>query len=319
MVKLTLTFKQLVALVKTELQDNFPEFEQTFISKIATHCDLMQMRPPAPIDYSLALLECTSILTFSLSPTIKKLVQDFHDIASTFIIPNKRALDPQTSPKATPKVNQKIPDNLKRSEHSVSQGKTSTKSPLRVDSTQLSAKKTKIFKKFIEDQKSNDCKLYSSCKTSPCKEVCPKIVRIAPLTACTHPKPHPGGYYPHVSRKIVRKVHQSGEYTAILTMRGIPNPLNEQSSVAGTSENEVVMKELSEKNPAIASSASKKRKLDEISDSKWSWVGNTLRANSKFEVVQKMTFLLQTLDAPDELRKSVLKWNTLSEADRMRL
>lgn len=312
MVKLTLTFKQLVSLVKTELQDNYSNFENDFALILSKKCKLIEMKLPSPVDYSSALLECIQQLTFPLSPTIRKLVSDFHDIASTFIIPNKHDLNTKISPKANKLTNQYVGNKI--IEPSVSKGKPTA--PKTSCSTQLSAKKTKLFKKFIEDQKSQDCKLYSSCKTSPCKEVCPKLVRITPLTACTHKNPHPGGFYPHLTRKIVRKVHQFKDYTAVLTMKGIPNPLNEQSSAAGGST-EVTAMECSVEKPAPTTTpGSKKRKLDEHTDSEWSWVGNALRANSEFAVLQNITTLLAKLDAPAELRKAVLKWNTLSEADK---
>lgn len=312
MVKLTLTFKQLVSLVKTELQDNYSNFEDDFALKLSRKCKLIEMRLPSPVDYSSALLECIQQLTFPLSPTIRKLVSDFHDIASTFIIPNKHDLNTKTSSKTNKNINQSVGN--KTIEPSVSKGKLTA--PKTSCSTQLSAKKTKLFKKFIEDQKSQDCKLYSSCKTNPCNEVCPKLVRITPLTACTHKNPHPGGYFPHLTRKIVRKVHQFKDYTAILTIKGIPNPLNEQSSAAGRSKEVTPMECSTVKSTPTVEPESKKRKLDEHTDSTWSWVGNTLRATSDLTVLRSVSSILARLDAPTELRESVHRWNTLSEADK---
>lgn len=311
MVKLTLTFKDLVTLVKTELQDKFNEFEQMFIHKLSTKCDFMQMKTPSPVDYSSALLECIQQTNLLLSPTIKKMVSDFNDIASTFIIPNKSNRN-QTSPKADNKPTSSKSPKLK--DFSVSRTKVSTSSTS--CKTQLSAKKTKLVKKFIEHTESENSKLYSSCKAENCKEICPKIVRLAPITACTHTNPHPGGHYPHVSRKVIRKIHQFKDYTALLTLPGISNPLNVQTSEAEKSK-DVDMLEF----PLVgainmSSSTSKKRKLDERTDL-WSWVGNTLRAhNEPMKILKSLLQYLVDSNAPAELRKAVQKWNTLSEAER---
>lgn len=214
MCKLTLNFKQLVSLVKTELAEQYENFENKFVILLNSKCSFINMKIPTPYDYSSTLVEILSEQQFSVSTTLRQLVSDYNAIATNFIIPNK-ANQKTTSLKAATSLSVKtVPPGTSKSSVSKS------------DSTQLPAKKVKMFRKLVNDIESKpDEKFYASCKTTHCREVCPLIVKSAPLTKCTHPNPHPSGYYPHVSRKIVRKIHQFKDYTVLLSMSGIPNPI----------------------------------------------------------------------------------------------
>jgi len=313
-----LTFKQIVSYVYDEIPDLKDEFEQKFISLLHAKSNLMQMRMPLPIDYAQALLECSRCEAFPLSKTLVRLISDFHVNASTFIIPNKHHPNIKDSPKATPTSKPKG----KITESATSVSKRAPPACSRDGSTRLSAKKSKILTQNIKDTELKNSKLYSACKTDSCKEVCPKIVRTAPITECTHPNPHPGGVYPHVSRKVIRKVHKFKDYTALLTLDGIPNPLNVQTSAAGSAAMDVEVARVSKMNPVTSSPVSKKRKVSEETtiESQWQWVGKALRADSNNRTTaMRIMGILNLLDAPVELKKTVQKWETLSEAERMKV
>jgi len=314
MVKLTLTFKQLVSYLYDEIPNKL-DFELLFISKLHSKSSLLNMRLPAPIDYSLALLESVNELTFPVSSTLRKLISDYHSVASSFIIPNKHRPNMKESPQAK-SFSKLKPSKTTASRSSVSEIRQP--STHKDCSTNLSAKKIKKLKKGIEDTVLNKTKLYSSCKADSCKEVCPRIACTAPLTACTHPNPHPGGVYPHVSRNVIRKIHKFGDFKLLLTLKGIPNPLNDKSSEERNDQvMEVVSAPVAEQASEVAAPTSKKRRLEETSDSQWQWVGNALRANpSDRGLLICMLKALQNSGAPQQLLSNLQRWETLSEAER---
>lgn len=101
------------------------------------------------------------------------------------------------------------------------------KSVATVQTQSLSKTKTKALALALKNRLTSSPR-YPRCKLENCS-VCPTILQKMPVTKCTHPgQPCTGGYFPHVSRKMLAKCHETNDFSILLTCPGFPNPLNRE-------------------------------------------------------------------------------------------
>lgn len=303
MCRLTLSFKQLVSLVKTEIPDKQNEFEQMFISILHRKSNLMTMRIPAPAEYASSLLETVQALKFDWSPTILKLVSDFHDVSAFFIIP--------------PGKRDQIPPSSQQTKQIIIPKPGTLKAPVaKVNSTSLSLKKQKKFRKCITDIELKNEKFYTSCTNGSSCKVCPELVRKAPLSPCTHPNPHDGGYFPHLARKIVRKVHQFKDYTIVRSIAGTPNPfLAAEASNTGATKPTDMETDCSAKSAVSVAGGAKKRKLPS-SEKEFEWMKHLLNTHSDMAMLRKVLEIAKSVEAPSKIVSGLQKWFSLTAEEK---
>lgn len=66
----------------------------------------------------------------------------------------------------------------------------------------------------------------AGCKIPSCKS-CLMMKTNVPVTRCTHPNPHPSGWFVHVPRKISKRYHATGNKDLLTSITGSCNPLLE--------------------------------------------------------------------------------------------
>jgi hypothetical protein len=80
-----------------------------------------------------------------------------------------------------------------------------------------------------------------SCKVKSCSH-CDFIRTTIPVTRCNHPNPHPSGWFVHVSRKVSRRYHKTGDSNDLPVTTGFKNPLaNPVSAPEKTNEDPTPM------------------------------------------------------------------------------
>lgn len=196
--KLSLTFSDILKLIREELSESYPAFEATLACDNQLVSCLLKQHLPTPEQYAIALHN--AVEKTNLPSSLKMLVDWYKTSASHFIIPSKSKPALELN---KPKIN------------SVS---------VKTQENNLSKTKTKKLKKKLSTIASTH--RYSSCKDTECT-VCEQIISKVPLTPCAHPGSKCyEGFFPHISRKLVSLIHKTKEYTPILTMSGIRNPLS---------------------------------------------------------------------------------------------
>lgn len=63
-----------------------------------------------------------------------------------------------------------------------------------------------------------------SCNIGDCTH-CDFLLHNAPISRCTHPKPHANGWFVHVPRKVSRKYHATHNQELCKAVVGYPNPM----------------------------------------------------------------------------------------------
>lgn len=230
-----ISFKRLTALLKTELStDNYNTLEQSVVQQLFKLENLFNSKPiPDEVKLQVFLQQLDSYKD-QLSATMKMIISWYcvKPIQSTSSIqPNK-----STSAKSVNKT--------------AKAKKKATNAPLPDLVQPLSRKKSKKVKQYISTVE----KPYN-CKITNC-EICEKIKIKCKLTPCKHDNPHPEHVFPHVPRRIIRKIHATNDFCLLLTIDGFENPLNK----------DLRSEEQSEDLP-LPSTAIKKRKLDDTDES----------------------------------------------------
>lgn len=62
------------------------------------------------------------------------------------------------------------------------------------------------------------------CSTDNCS-VCTSILEKCPITPCKHASPHQHGYFPHLPKKLAKRIHDTNDFTVLLSINGTENPL----------------------------------------------------------------------------------------------
>lgn len=212
-----ITFNKFLSLVSQELgNDEYVRFRSSMLTILDGIVDLLS-RTPTPLQRSDALHKTVLEFKDKLSPTLVLISGDF----STVVPPIQSTLKQSVTTKSalsSQATTTALPNKVK----------VTTKSAI----TTLSKSKSKQVKRALSEYLKGSSKLYTQCKSPTC-EVCPKIFNKVALTPCNHPQPHKSGFYPHVSRAVLRKAHSATASDALLlTIQGIPNPLSEPVSPA---------------------------------------------------------------------------------------
>lgn len=213
-----ITFNKFLSLVSQELgDDEYVRFRSSMLTILDGIVDLLS-RTPTPLQRSDALHKTVLEYKDKLSPTLVLISGDF----STVVPPIQSTLKQSVTTKSAKGSKITTPSLPNKA-------KVTTKSAI----TALSKSKSKQVKRALSEHLKGSPKLYTQCKSPSC-EVCPKIYKKVALTPCNHPTPHKSGFFPHVSRAVLRKAHSATADVAplLLTIQGIPNPLSEPVSPA---------------------------------------------------------------------------------------
>lgn len=218
--KISLTFNDLLNLIKEDIPDQYSAFELTLASDPNLVKSLLRQTIPSPLQYAEALQK--AIEQHKLPSSMKRLVNLYVNSASYFIPPSRK--------------------------QQVTELKTKPPPPKSVsDLSTLSKTKTKKVRAALSTIA--ETHRYATCKQIDCT-VCPSIFKKVAITKCTHPgQQHKEGYFPHLSRKLVTKIHSSKDYAILITIPGIQNPLS-TTVVRDTDLDSTTIERMEVSNPA---------------------------------------------------------------------
>lgn len=209
--------KRLISLLEIELGDKFGEFQQKFSLHLCTLENVLSGKKIGEYAIREALLKAVTDYDSFLSLTMKTILG--------YIVINSDSVSqrlPQQHIRADKPLKAKPAPTLQSSRSNVAKVPSLDQS--------LSRKKIKAVHKSMKNKLESETALYS-CRELGCK-TCQRLFKEVPLTRCTHPKPcNDIGYYPHLSRKLVRKVHFAKDYTLLHSLDGIKNPFKEDQVV----------------------------------------------------------------------------------------
>lgn len=133
------------------------------------------------------------------SDIIQGFVELYVTKVSKKMVATKKAAELASSSEKSPAL------TLKKSTEKVSTSKISKT---------LQRKITKVLSKTVKPY----------CSTEDCS-VCTRILSMCPITPCKHANPHQHGYFPHLSKRLAKRIHETNDFTVLLSINGIENPM----------------------------------------------------------------------------------------------
>lgn len=205
-------FDKLLALMELELKENFTKFQDLVLHTMYTnHPVYLPIKGHANVFLN----------------TIKELISADPELFSTatrFLISNLSL--PEYKKHSASKIKSAgicpgtaLPANRPSVKPSVSKSKNrKIEANPNANSSTPSRKALKTLKSVLGKKQSFNCKIENCSK-------CNYIRTNVCLTKCTHPNPHPSGWFVHVSRKSSRRFHNTGDSTEFSSQTGFKNPL----------------------------------------------------------------------------------------------
>jgi len=264
-----ITLPRLLTLLRNELKEDYEAFENAVATKLFTLQNVFSNTPIKQKDKADAIIYAIGLFDTKVSETMKLLLS--WSINSDSYSQRKHKTTKLSQDTRTPAS----PDKTKP--------KSSPRDvPSSSSDTTLSRKKTKQLTKWMSERVKSD-NIYS-CKIANCK-ICERIFSECAITKCNHTKPHNDvGYFPHLNRRLVRKIHATNEFAILPAIKGIANPLrkrDEQTTTESTTSMEVTS------TPAVIS---KKRKVSD-DDAIWATVMSKIPQQGFVNANARMYFL----------------------------
>lgn len=216
--KFSMNNTQLLDLIRSELKLDFEAFRVKLILRLH---DINPIWSQSKLSAKQFLTIVTELLESeeNVSSTLKQLTKQIkpHD----FSFPKqKSALEPRLV-KPDGKSPRPLPSQgPKRSSNNMKPVTSKCQIPS-VKATEPNFLSRRASKVMLASLKSVDLRF--NCHELNCLK-CNVIRKTAPITKCTHPNPHPSGWFVHVPRKVSRAFHLSEGDLSSLT--GLKNPLS---------------------------------------------------------------------------------------------
>lgn len=218
----TLNHNHVLHLLKLELGDQYEQFEQRLVLQLHKDKPIWAPIIRQPGDFLCTIKDIITAESVSVSDTLKYLLSNL-----TFSLSiSKRSSASSSSSSA-------------KTESETDSSGSGSKSPLKPKRTQTKRPPTSERVSSKENPPSSGPsrsamkKLRASlmnvasfhCSETGCKS-CLVIKSTVPVTRCTHPNPHPSGWFVHVPRKVTREFHRTGDQTVLSVVTGSENPLS---------------------------------------------------------------------------------------------
>lgn len=212
--RFVITTNRFLELLKAELNDEYEAFENAFCKKLITMKNVFSDKPISHTEKFEALQYAIGLFDDKLSATLKTLSCWLSNSESTISIKEPKGNSYSTSrPVKDSKAKLQPQKSADHNEKSVALDENNL----------LSRTKTKKITKSMKDALERGH--FYRCPSPDQCDVCPRLFQEVPLSRCTHDKPHDHGWYPHVNRQTLRRIHRTREFLPVLAMTGLPNPL----------------------------------------------------------------------------------------------